>query len=414
MSQSVKLIILQLFSLGLGFFSVFFVAGRIPPSLYAIVGVYDIIASILRVFSNAGLETFAIRNVLFYEKNGEINKISELITQSLFLRIVFASVLAIPLLIYAKFISIDKFNGDYFMLFVLMILSGGFVAINESVVLLLKSFNKYFSAAFVGFCVNILGRFIAIFVFIYVGFEEYIYVIISLPIIVTSIVIFKLKKWISLKKHIKKQSIYLNIKHSKHFTLSSYIAYVYNMLDQLLVSVFFTTEILGSFTIGKRILNISRAIISNIFDPMVQKLVQVKGNLNVLQKEIAFIEKIKNLMIVAMLFALPVIVIYISDLLILLNLNKYPHLGTFIIFIYIGILFLVQMKLKHHIILLFYDSIYNLKLSIIMAISGCIVFSLTVNIDVRGAFLYLGITNFIIYVYSRYVYKKNHGVLGIK
>ena len=93
MNQSVKLLILQFFSIGLGFFSVFFVAANIPTKLYAVVGVYEIISGISRVFSNTGLETFAIRNVLLYKKKGKFDKISELVTQSLFLRIILASFL---------------------------------------------------------------------------------------------------------------------------------------------------------------------------------------------------------------------------------------------------------------------------------------------------------------------------------
>ncbi len=414
MNQSVKLIILQLFSLGLGFFSVFYVAGNIPPHLYAVVGVYEVIVSISRVFSNAGIETFAIRNVLFYEKEGELNKISELITQSLFLRIVFALFLMLPLILYAKYISANKFEGEYFSLFSLMILSSVFIAINDSVVLLLKSFNKYFSAAFVNFCVNILGRLIAIFVFIYFGFDNYIYVIISLPIIITSIVVFKLKKWISFRKHINKNSIIFNLKQSKHFTFSSYIAYVYNMLDQLLVSVFFTAEILSSFTLGKRILTISRTIVGNIFDPMIQKLVNLKKDILALETKINSIRKMKNIMLLIMSLFLPLLIIYIKDLLVLLNLIRYPYLDTFIIFIYVGVLFFVQMKFKYTIIIMFYDSIYNLKLSSIMAITGAITFALVVNFDVRFIFAYLSITYFSVWVYSWLIYKKKKGLTKIK
>jgi len=388
------------------------VAASIPPSLYAIVGVYEVIMSISRVFSNAGLETLAIRNVLLYQKNDELGKISELITQSLFLRILFACLLMIPLFFYAKFISVEKFNNEYFMLFVTMIFTSVFVAVNDSIILLLKSFNKYLSAAFVTFSINILGRFIAIFLFIYFGFDVYIYIIIFLPIIVTSVLIFKLREWISFKTHIKKRLIILNLRQSKNFTFSSYIASVYNMLDQLLVSIFFSTEVLGSVTLAKRILTISRVIVGNIFDPMVQKLVYVKDNLKILKNEIIAIDKIKNLIIIAMLFAFPLLVIYITDLLVLLKLIKYPHLDTFIIFIYVGILFLVQMKVKQHFILLFFHSVYNLRLSVIMAFSGSFVFLIAVSIDVRAVFLYLGVTNFIIYVYSMYIYKKK-GLDGV-
>lgn len=413
MSQSVKLLILQFFSIGLGFFSVFYVAANIPPKLYAIVGVYEVISGISRVFTNTGLETLAIRNILLYKKNKEYSRITELVTQSLFTRIIIASFLVIPLLLYANYISTYKFNGDYFVLFVLMIFSSVFLAVNESIILLLKSFNKYFSAAFTSFSVNILGRIVAVYVFINFGFTEYIYIVITLPVMITLIVVFKLKKWISLKKHTSKKSVFLNLKKSKHFTFSSYIAYIYNMLDQLLVSIFFSAEILSSFSLAKKVLTISRTVVGNIFDPMIQKLVNVKDDLIILKNKISYIEKIKNVILIAMIIILPVLVVYLSDLLILLNLVNYPYLKIFIISIYLGIMFLIQMKVKHHIILLFYDSLYNIKLASIMSVSGALVFSLSVNVSVKAAFLYLPITYIILYIYTFFVFKKN-GLAQIK
>lgn len=407
MSQSVKLLILQFFSIGLGFFSVFYVAANIPPKLYAIVGVYEVISGVSRVFSNTGIETLAIRNILLYEKNKDYSRITELVTQSLFTRIIIASFLMIPLLFYANYISTYKFNGDYFILFVLMIFSSIFLAVNESIILLLKSFNKYFSAAFTSFSVNILGRIVAVYIFINFGFTEYIYIVITLPLMITLIVVFKIKKWISLKNYTSKKSVLLNLKKSKHFTFSSYIAYVYNMLDQLLVSMFFSAEILSSFTLAKRILTISRTVVGNIFDPMIQKLVKLKNNLIILNNEISYIEKIKNVILIALIIILPVLVVYLSDLLILLNLINYPYLKIFIISIYLGIIFLIQMKIKHHIILLFYDSLYNIKLAFIMSVFGILVFSLSVNVSVKAAFLYLPITYIILNIYTFFVFKKN-------
>ena len=185
------------------------------------------------------------------------------------------------------------------------------------------------------------------------------------------------------------------------------------MLDQLLVSVFFSPEILSSFTLAKRVLTISRTVVGNIFDPMIQKLVNVKDDLIILKSEISKLEKIKNSIFITMIIALPLLLIYLSDLLFLLSLVSYPYLKTFIISIYLGVMFLVLMKVKHQIILLFYDSLYNIKLASIMSILGILIFSLSFNIDVRAAFLYLPITYFILYLYSFFVFKKN-GITKIK
>ena len=47
MKQSVGLVILQIFSIVIGFVSVFWVAGSLPSEEYSIVGIYHIIASII-------------------------------------------------------------------------------------------------------------------------------------------------------------------------------------------------------------------------------------------------------------------------------------------------------------------------------------------------------------------------------
>jgi hypothetical protein len=165
--------------------------------------------------------------------------------------------------------------------------------------------------------------------------------------------------------------------------------------------------------LAKKVLTISRTVVGNIFDPMIQKLVNVKDDLIILKNKISHIEKIKNVILITMIIILPVLVVYLSDLLILLNLVNYPYLKIFIISIYLGIMFLIQMKVKHHIILLFYDSLYNIKLASIMSVSGVLVFSLSVNVSVKAAFLYLPITYFILYVYTFFVFKEK-GLAQIK
>ncbi|MFA6738575.1 MAG: hypothetical protein WCR89_07460, partial [Bacteroidales bacterium] len=70
MKQSVGLVILQIFGIILGLVSVFFVAGSLPAEEYALVGVYNVISTIVVVFSNTGFETYAIRNVLDWKEKG--------------------------------------------------------------------------------------------------------------------------------------------------------------------------------------------------------------------------------------------------------------------------------------------------------------------------------------------------------
>ena len=75
MKQSIGLVILQILGVSLGLVSVFWIAGSLPPKIYAIVGIYNVISTFIVVFSNTGFETYAIRNVLVWQQLGQNDKI---------------------------------------------------------------------------------------------------------------------------------------------------------------------------------------------------------------------------------------------------------------------------------------------------------------------------------------------------
>ena len=199
MKQSIGLIILQIISIVLGFVSVFWVAGSLDAQEYAIVGVYNIIISLLITFSNTGIETYAIRNVLTWKEEGRLDKIKLVVTQAITYRTILACFLFLPLSIYAVYISNNKYDGQHLELFILMILLSIPNATNDSIVLILKAFNKYLSAAIFNSIVNVFGRIIALFFFVRYGFTVYIYTLVLLPLIVAPPFLLKLREYISFK-----------------------------------------------------------------------------------------------------------------------------------------------------------------------------------------------------------------------
>lgn len=408
MNQSVKLIFLQFLSLGLGLFSVFYIAATIPPKLYAIIGVYEIITTIAIVFSSTGIETIALRNILLWKKEKKINKISEVISHSLILRLFFMLILIFPLMIYAYYMSKVKFNNEYLYLFILMSISSVFSALNNSLEIILKSFNKYFLAALIPFSVNILGRLLALILFIYYGFEFYIYVIMLLPIFITLFVVLKIKKWIIFTGNIKRKTLLMNFKTAKHFKFSTYVTYIYDRLDQLLISVFFSTELLGSYTIAKRILSLGVTIVKNIFNPMIQKLVNFKNHFVELERNILKIMKIRNYLLLLIVFGFPLVYYCTTGLIEIMGLDKYKYLNYFIISIYLSFFFYVLMKVKFTIISLLYESIYYLKLTLFLATMSALFFASFIAIDVKIVFIYLSFSYFITWLYSLYIYKKKN------
>ena len=146
MNQSLALVILQVFGVVLGFVSVFYVAGTLSAEVYAVVGIYNVISIFIVVFSNTGIETHGIRNILALQETGENIKIKLIVTQAILYRIILACFVVLPMIVYAIYVSKQKFEGQYLELFVFMGLFGIAKAINDSTLLLLRAFNKYFAA----------------------------------------------------------------------------------------------------------------------------------------------------------------------------------------------------------------------------------------------------------------------------
>lgn len=413
MKESVKLLILQAVSLSLGLFSVFFVAANIPPELFAVVGVYEVVSNFLRVFSNTGVETLAIRNVLLFKRDKKNDKIKELVTVSIAYRFVFASLWLLPLFGYIYYVSVNKFDNNYFSLFTIMLVSSVFVAVNESIILIFKSFNRYFLAALIQFSVNILGRLIALILFINFGFDYYINFIIMLPFIITIVAVYSIRKWLAIKKFVRSSFLIKNLKLAKHFTLSAYISYVYNMLDQMLVSIFFSPEFLGSFSIGKKMHTILKTIVENIFDPLVQSLVAIKDNPNLLKLKMRKINKLRNICLVILICFLPFVILYTSYFLNLLGIDKYPYLEYFVICIYVSQLFLVGMKVKYDFIMLFFSPVHYLRLTVIFAVMSMLSFVAIILFDLKFVFAYMGFTYGVLLVYSNHLFKKKKSELLI-
>ena len=390
----------------IGLFSIFWVAGNIPAKTFAILGVYQVISGIMLVFSNTGLETFAIRNVLAWREEKKYEKIKQLVSQAILLRFIVSLVLLIPAGTYAIYISINKFNGEYLDIFILMALFSVIGAVNNSIVLLLRSFNRYFTASLIMYSISIFSRFIALFVFIKYGFYPYIYVTIFLPVIIFLSSVFVIKDWLSFKGILDIKQLTSTLKESKAFLFSSYVSYSYNHMDQLIVSIFLSPEFLSSFSIGKRVLLFSKTFIENIFDPMIQKLVQYKNKKTVITQKLTKIYKIRNIIIGASILLSPILLLYIDDFILQINLKKYLHLNYFIIIILISQIMHVGMKVNYNFISLFYPASLYFKLTIFLSIASIISFLTLIMIDVRLIFAYTGISYFIMMLYTNNIMKR--------
>jgi O-antigen/teichoic acid export membrane protein len=406
MKQSIGLIILQVLGIALGLISIFWIAGSLPAKEYAILGIYNVISSFILVFSNTGIETYAIRNVLSWKENGENEKIKLIITQAIAYRTILASITFFPLIGYSIYISTQKFNNQHLTLFILMGLFSIAKATNDSVALILRSFNKYFEASLISYIINVFGRILALILFFKYGFDVYIATTILLPLLVTLPVIYRLKKWISFNGVFQKTNLLKSFNESKSFALSSYISYVFNFFDQLIVSIFMSAEIIGSFTVAKNLLLIGKTFIENIFDPLIQNLVRFKNDINDLTLKLNRVYKVRNVLLISSIVFFPFILFFIDKGLTLIRLFHYPYLSYFAISIYLSQIAHIGMKVKYNYIALFYKSSYYLKLTIVNAILSIIFFISMISIDIKMTFLYILLTNGFMIIYTDYIFKK--------
>jgi O-antigen/teichoic acid export membrane protein len=411
MKQSTYLVVLQIISISLGLISVFWIASSLPAQVYAVTAIYTVINSLIIVFSNTGLETYAIRNILAWEQNNEYGKIKMILTQAIFLRIIVAFILVAPMIAYCYYISAYKFGGEYLSIFITMVFFGVISSINESMILILKSFNKYFSAALIVFVISVVGRILALILFIKFGFIIYIYTIILLPLATIIPVFIMLRKWINPKLLLNRQKLFINLKLSKSFTFSAYISYMFNYVDQLLVTIFLTPELISSFSVGKRIFLMAKQFIENVFDPQLQKLITVKNNIKELQIRFDKITKTKNILLIIGILTIPLIILSLNPIIKFIGLTQYPDLYYLVITIFLSQLLHLALKVKYNYISLFYPPDYYLKLTALKAILSLVFFILILYFfSFKYIFSFIILTNFIMLLYSGYVFKTNNGV----
>jgi O-antigen/teichoic acid export membrane protein len=407
MKQSIGLVILQVIGIVLGLVSVFWVAGSLPPEEYAVVGIYNIISTLILVFSNTGFETYAIRNILSWKEEGKTDSIKLIVTQAITFLTLVASFIFLPVIGYAIYISSYKFEGQYLGLFVLM----GFLSIsnatNNATVLLLKAFNKYLAAALVTYSVNVFGKLFALLLFIKYGFDAYINTIMWLPLIITLPVIYMLRKNICFKGVFSKINIKKGVSESKFFAVSSYLSYVFNFMDQLLVSIFLSAEILGSFTVAKSILAMSKTFLENIFDPLIQNLVRFKQNIDEMKSKLSGIFKIKNILLIVSIIFIPIVFFFTDEILFLLHLDHYIDLNYYIFFIYIAQVFLIAAKVKYNFICLFFSQRNYLVITAVNSISALIFFFITIIISPQLLFMHLLLTNILMFFYTEWKFKSS-------
>jgi len=400
MKQSIGLVILQLINIVVGVIITFYVAGVLSANIYAVFGVYSVIVSISSVFSNIGMETYAGRNVLYWKACGTEERIKMFVSQALFSRVLMAVLISFLMLTYAFYMSKYKFHGEYYWLFVGMCFCSVFKALNDSLGLLLKAFNKYLLSAFSTCGITVLGRIAALLAFQYSGFYAYFIVTLVTPLVISIPLLIVLRKWYHVKYMKSMRSLKRNIFKTKTYTIYSYLRFGSNTLDTFLVSIFLSPEILATYSLVKRMEEIVNSFVANFFDPMLQKLVALKNDL--LQWRMAFerIFKIQYIVsIIAIVMTIPVY-LYSGKLIEWVNMSHYPYIQSFLLCMYIGASIKIIYKIHYDSIMFFYAPSNMLLSQIVTAICLTSSFLFMQLFSINLLYLYVVLANLMIGLYA--------------
>ena len=130
--KSILVVLIQATGLILALISVYYIAGNMAPMVYSLIGVYVLLSSILTTFSHLGIETTMMREALFWEKQGEIEKVKEYATQALLSRLLGIGILFPFLLAYIFYLSVNKYDNQYFILLLTFLFGSSISALNDS------------------------------------------------------------------------------------------------------------------------------------------------------------------------------------------------------------------------------------------------------------------------------------------
>lgn len=349
LKQSFLFIFLQLLNLAIGLFTTLYVATKVDPITYSLLAIYIIVNGLYIAFTSVGYETVLIRNALNW-KNKKENKLRNFITYALITRFFFCLVITFPILAYLYFIAEFKYDGNSELIY-LFILSGIFSGLNNSIGLILKSFNRYiasFSVLVIGSLVIKITAFCA---FQYIGFMGFLLVMIISPMIVFLISITLIIEYIDIK--MIRIKYFMKFKRYISFGFLGYMKYLMGQSDRLIVSTLLSVELLASYSLAKQVQEIGKSFIEGFFDPLCQKAISYKGNISALETLFSKIKKINYIFVIIGIVGFILVTLFSKEILNKYNFGGYKYLDIYIISATLSSLFYLIYKVEGTLVSLF-------------------------------------------------------------
>lgn len=351
--ESYVYLFLQITNIFVGLFQTLYIARNVDDYTYSIFVIYTLIITIFVTFTYLGYETVLIRNVLYWKEIKQDKKIINHISYAFFSRIVASSIIAIPVLLYIYYINKKSFNNENFFVFSSFIIAGFFASLANSNSLILKAFNRYALSFSIMLLSSISSRLIAIYIFSIFGFNAFIFILTIAPVVPFVISFLYLRRFISLKQ-IKFRYLF-KFKRYRYFIFSGHLNYFKNSIDQFLISLMLSADILAVYSLGKKIEEVGRSIIEGMFDPIIQKIVKYK-NINYLKNFIEYEKKLRLLRGFFLIITIVFVIIFdyfVKDVIQIAKLEHYSKLEYYLIFSsWVPVIYLAH-KIESDIIYLF-------------------------------------------------------------
>lgn len=403
LKQSIFIVMIQVLGIIMGFLSIYLVAGDMGPVTYSLVGVYGVVFGIVLPFSHLGIETTMMREALYWEQKGDIERIKEYTTQAILSRLI-GFVLLFPIILgYLLFMYFTKYDSQHLWVLLSFYIGACGSALNDSMSLIVRSHGDYvFSQAAKTFN-NTAVKVVAILVYLKFGVTPYLLMFSILPWPLFIVFYFKLRKYIDFR-YIDLKGTFKKIKDSRNLWLKSYLDYFSKSADNLLVSILFPSSLMGLYALYKNMEGIAVSFIEGFFDVILQKMVKFKGDVQKLIK----MEKKDNIIrwgvILLVVLFTALFSINTSFFINLLNLTKYDGVVYSIYNVaMVAILYLIG-KNEINIVALMGPSKTLLKLGgllffvSVLSYISVIIFHSIFGVYIQRDFLYLTTSFFSIYL----------------
>lgn len=401
-----QLLIMKIMDIFLGIFITYKLAISLEENFY-LLGILNMFTMFFLLVGNFGVENVLIRNRLFWEnnKNEKIIYYQELAFYVKNITSVFCIFISMILSYYYNFV---KYKSDFLFLFIIFIFSAYIESQNNTCELLLIAKNKYKKVYFSKLVLNTLIKFFLV----YFYKKKEITFFLSLYALIPIFRFIYLKRFFILKKQNKfnLNMIFIELKKLKFYIFENYIRFFTKIGDQFLVSIFFSSQVLSTYSLIKNLENVGLAFIGTVFDPLIQKEVKNKSNIYLLNKNLNKINRDKNILVIIGIFLLFGYYFYANKLIQVFRFDKYLNFREQSLGLGVCLLIYLFLKVKNNCISLFFSPVYRIYNSfIVILILPCYFYISSSNI------IFLRILYYICYFFIiNFIFYKNGGNLSEK